>query len=86
MGAAPGPAFETDDGRRLQEVAMIGRRRSLAMMLAAGALAFAGSLAAQESAVTPAPEPRAGAGEGRGGVWPGPTLTASRCISGPTRS
>ena len=52
---------------------MIGRRRSLAMMLVAGALAFAGALAAQEPAVTPAPEPRAEAGEGRGGVrWTDP--------------
>ena len=52
---------------------MIGRRRSLALMLVAGALAFAGALAAQQPAVTPAPEPRAEAGESRGGVrWTDP--------------
>ena len=52
---------------------MIRRRRSLAMMLVAGALAFAGALAAQVTAVTPAPAPRAEAGEGRGVVrWTDP--------------
>ncbi len=41
---------------------MIGRRHPLGLLLA-GAFAFAGALAAQEAAVTPAPEPpRAGGG------------------------